>query len=121
MLIKRITAFIIDYILTGVLIYFTLEPFFPAKQRFETDSFFIDYLSLILFIIYLLLSFFLFKKTIGMKIFNLKITNEKCKCSPFIRTLSMILLPFNLILLFKGIYIQDLISNSNIEIEQKEN
>lgn len=121
MILKRITAFIIDYILIGTIFYFSLEPFFPAKERFLYDSKIIDNLSLIIFILYLLLSFILFKRTIGMKIFKLKIKNEQCKCSPFIRTVSMFLIPFNIIFLIKGIFIQDLLSNSNIEKEQQEN
>lgn len=88
----RILAFLIDYILTGVVMYFALEPFYPSHQRFISDSFFINHISDIAFIIYLLLSMMIFKRTLGMLVLKRKIITEECIIK--VAILRVILIPF---------------------------
>jgi uncharacterized RDD family membrane protein YckC len=117
MLKKRLMAFIIDYFLIGIIVYISLEPFYSAQQRFLNESFFISNISEITFIMYLILSIILFKRTIGMKIFKLKIETESCIIK--VSILRIILIPLNIV--FYPItkkYLQDEITNSEIILEK---
>lgn len=112
----RILAFVIDYLIIGILVYFSLEPFYPAHKRFVSDSFFINHISDIAFILYLFLSIAIFKKTIGMLVCKLKIYTECCIIK--VAFLRVFLIPFYILNIIwyplRKKYIQDEISGSEV-------
>lgn len=113
----RILAFILDYVLVGVIIYFTLEPFYPSYERFISDNFFINHVSDITFISYLFLSIVFFRRTFGMFICKLKVETECCIIK--VALLRILLIPFYLLNIlwipFRKKYLQDEISGSIIK------
>lgn len=88
----RAVAFLIDYLIIGVIVYFALEPFYPSHQRFISQSFFWNHISDIAFVTYLLLSIMIFKRTAGMFLTKRKIETEECIIK--VAILRVILLPF---------------------------
>lgn len=117
MLKKRIMAFIIDYFLIGIIVFLSLEPFYSAQKRFISESFLMTNISEITFLIYMILTIIFFKKTIGMKIFKLKIETESCIIK--VSILRIILIPLNIIYFpITKKYLQDEITNSEIILEK---
>lgn len=116
-MLKRIIAILLDVIILGITVYLSLELFFPAAERMKIDTIFMNHLSNIIFIVYLILSLIIFKQTIGMKLLNLKLKTKCCIIKVVI--IRIILIPLYILnviyYLKKERFIQDDLSDSTVE------
>ena len=116
-MLKRIIAILLDVIIVGITVYVSLELFFPAAERMKIDTIFMNHLSNMIGIIYILISLILFRQTIGMKLLNLKLKTECCIIKVVI--IRIILIPLYVVniiyYLKKKRFIQDDLSDSIIE------
>lgn len=115
-IVLRISAFIIDYCFIA-LIYGAVTTFLLKLNIISLEAIVVnENNSLYIFLIYLLLSIGIFKTTLGMRIFRLKIVMNRCRWfTAFIRVFTIPFYVLNIFFLaFKRRCLQDIISDSRI-------
>lgn len=115
-IVLRISAFIIDYCFIA-LIYGAVTTFLLKLNIISLEAIVVnENNSLYIFLIYLFFSIGVFKTTLGMRIFRLKIVMNRCRWfTAFIRVFTIPFYVLNIFFLaFKRRCLQDIISDSRI-------